>query len=127
MRTKLEIIQRAQNKWIEFKKVQITDQREEKKIIRVEEQKEWQSTDLGCIKMNVSSVCDKSCNKVGISIIAKDAKKRCVQAWPVARDRTIDPVVDEVDAVHIALLMAQQNGWNKVKIQVDIKNLANCL
>lgn len=91
MRTELEIIQRAQNEWMEFKEVQITGQREEKNIIRVKEQKEWQSPDMGCIKIKVSSACDKSYNKVGIGIIAKDAKKQCVQAWSIARDRTIDP------------------------------------
>lgn len=36
-------------------------------------------------------------------------------------------MVCEIDVARVALLLAQQNGWNKVKIQVDIKALAESL
>lgn len=119
----MEIIQRAQAEWIEFKEAKKMVHREEVRKIKVEEKKDWQPPAMGCIKMNVSTVCDKSCNKVGIGITARDENKKSVQAWSVARDWTINPVVAEVEAVRIALLMAQQNGWHKVEIQVDIKAL----
>lgn len=58
-----------------------------------------------------------------LGIIALENSRRCVQAWAVARDRVINPVVAEVNAVCAALLMAQQSGWNRMEIQVDIKTL----
>lgn len=59
--------------------------------------------------------------------MARDHNSRCVQAWAVARERVINPVAAEVEAVRTALLMAQQSGWRRVEVHVDIKALADSL
>lgn len=72
-------------------------------------------------KNNTYSIWDPSCNKIGLGILVSNNSSRCVQAWAIARERVINLVVAEVDAVHAALLLSQQSGWRKVEIQVDIK------
>lgn len=80
MRKESEIIQRAQHEWMEFKEVQLSNQKEEEKMIHEERQQEWQPAEMGTIKLNVSFECDKNCISVGIGIIARDTDKQCVQA-----------------------------------------------
>lgn len=64
---------------------------------------------------------------MGLGIIARDNLEKNVQVWAVARERAINPMVVEIDAVRVAILLAQQNGWNQVEIQLDIKALVECL
>lgn len=82
---------------------------------------EWQSPEPRTIKIKVSSSCYKSYSKVRLGIIVRDASRKCVQPWAVVRERAINPVVAEVDTVRATFYMDQQNGWNKMQIQVDIK------
>lgn len=126
MRTKLAIIQKAQQEWIEFKYNQLPSHQIEKRI-HVDRQQNWKAPAADTIKLNVSSVCDKNYSSVRVGIIARDAAKQRVQAWSVARDSTINPVVAEVDAVRIALLLVHKNDWKQVEIQLDIKALVECL
>lgn len=41
--------------------------------------------------------------------------------------RLLGIVVAETEAMHMALLLVQQNGWNNIEIQVNIKALTDCL
>lgn len=75
-------------------------------------QKQWQSPEPRTLKLNVNIVCDESCRNMGLRIIARDNLERNVQAWAVARERAINPMVAEIDAVRVVILLAQQNGRN---------------
>lgn len=46
---------------------------------------------------------------------------------PVVKDRVRNPVMAEMEAVRVALLVAHQNRWREIEIQVDIKAIAMCL
>lgn len=52
----------------------------------VDAQKVWNPPEAEGIKLNVSSINDKSCTKVGIGILALNWNGHCVQAWSVIRD-----------------------------------------
>lgn len=87
----------------------------------------WHYPEEGEVKINVSSENDGPSAGVGLGLIARDELGRTMQGWSVTREAVMSPVVAEVEAVRVALLLAQQNGWQKVDIQVDIKALAQCL
>lgn len=50
-----------------------------------------------------------------------------LQSWAVAKDGIEKPAVAELEVIRVALVVAQQSGWRKIEIQVDIKAIAECL
>lgn len=64
---------------------------------------------------------------MGVGIVAKDDQGRMLQIWAVHMRYVSNPVIVELEAVHIALVVSQQNGWRKVEIQGDIQAITACL
>lgn len=112
----MEVIQCTWSEWIEFKEEWEKERTEKPRKIQVKEKKQWQPLAPGCIKFNVSSVDNGGSKQMRLGIIARDDRGQTIQAWSVARDQIQSPVVANVDAVHVALLLAVQNGWDKVKV-----------
>lgn len=49
--------------------------------------------------------------KLGLGIIARNNTETALQAWwSVAREEVTNPVVVETNTIHVAFLVAQQNG-----------------
>lgn len=88
----------------------------------------WKPPELGGVKLNVSSICEGNRRGAGLGVaVARDDHGRLLQAWAVAKETVENPVIAELEAVRVALLVALQNSWRKVKVQVDIKAIANSL
>ena len=79
------------------------------------------------MKINVSTECEGAGEGTGWGLIARNDHGEVVQAWSVAREGRGLPVVAKTEAVRVALILAQQNAWRNVKIQVNIQALALCL
>lgn len=58
-------------------------------------------------------------------MIARNDVGTTLQAWSITKDRVNSPVVADIEAVCVALLVTQQN--RNIKIQINIKVLAHCL
>lgn len=106
-RTETKISQLVWEEWIQFKKEQNKGKKEMVRRIRLEKQRAWTTPDSRTIKVNVSSAYDPRGSHVGLGIIARDEHGRCVQALAVAKERVLNPMVAEVDAVRVALLITQ--------------------
>ncbi|XP_052172310.1 uncharacterized protein LOC127788238 [Diospyros lotus] len=127
-----EIIQKSLDEWTEFKLENITQTSEPQldKIPRRNvgsRQTNWQEPVEGTIKLNVCSSKLLPNGRVGLGIIARDEKGAMVQAWSIAKSGCFNPVVAEVEAVRIAQIVAQQNEWRSIEVQVDIKAIYDCL
>lgn len=83
----MEIIQRAWTDWIELKEEQVKGQKEKSRRILVKKKKGWQPSDLGCVKLNISSAGDGRGNQMGLGIIARDNSGQTVQEWSVVREK----------------------------------------
>ncbi|CAH2946075.1 MAG: hypothetical protein PPHERAN_6355, partial [uncultured Paraburkholderia sp.] len=85
-KSEVDIVRSATEEWMEYKDA--ADERKEKSQNRiiVEQPKHWEPLEMGVIKLNVSSVRDKGCQRVGLGGIARDGSRRIVHAWAVARD-----------------------------------------
>lgn len=68
------------------------------------------------MKLNVSSDLSADGTSTGLRVIARDRQGDMIQAYSVARDGSCNPVVAELEAVRIALLVALQNSWRKIEI-----------
>lgn len=64
---------------------------------------------------------------MNLGVIARDDLWNVVQMWSVTRDGSLNVVVGDLNTVRVALLVAQQNGWRDIEVQVAIKTLAGCL
>lgn len=53
--------------------------------------------------------------------------RRTVEVWAFAREIVINLVMEKDAAVQAVLLMAQQNEWRKVEIQVNIESFRESL
>lgn len=87
----------------------------------------WQLPDQGVVKLNVSSICEGQGRDVGLGIVARNSLGVLLQTWAVYLNHTNNPVIAELEAVRVALIVAQQNEWRRVEIQGDIKAMAECL
>lgn len=87
----------------------------------------WQVPEQGVMKLNISSSCGQEGNRVGLGVVARDDKGDLVQTWAVSLDYMVHPVMAELEATRVALIVAQQNGWRRVEIQGEIKAIATCL
>lgn len=125
--SELEVVQRAWYEWLEFKEIQERGQKVKERRIVPEVPKPWQPPEEGTLKLNVSSFAEGNRTKIGLGIIDRDYLGRTIQAWAATRDGSSHPVVLEVEAVRVELLLAQQNEWRKVEIQSDIKAIIECL
>lgn len=125
--SELKVVQRAWYEWLEFREIQARGQKVKERRIMPEVPKPWQPPEEGTLKLNVSSFAEGNRTKIGLGIVARDYLGRTIQAWAVTRDGSSHPVVPEVEAVRVELLLAQQNGWRKVEIQSDIKAIIECL
>lgn len=81
----------------------------------------WEKPAPGVFKLNVCSSCEGSGIGAGLGIVARDDTGHLLQSWAVVKDGVTNPVVAEMEVVRAALLVAQQNRWQDVEIQVDIK------
>lgn len=95
--------------------------------MQVEPPEPWQKLVTGTIKLNVCSDTAVDGKAGGLGIIARDSRGDMLQAWSMARKGNYNPVVTELEAIRLALLAAQQNGWGRVEVQLDIKAIAACL
>lgn len=84
----------------------------------------WKAPERGVVKLNVSLGDGKG---VGLGIVARDCTGSLLQTWAVFLDFTDNPIIAELEAVKVALVVAQQNEWRRVEIQGDIKAIAECL
>lgn len=101
--TELEVVQEALGEWLEFRAGQKKQQKENGSRVMMSMAV---SGDPGSVKLNVSSSWEEGGKGVGLGIIARNDTGTVLQAWSVARDAIINPVVDETDAVRVALLVA---------------------
>lgn len=125
--SEIEVVHKAIAEWTEYRDNQM--KREAGINVRRLEgfQNAWKYPEVGTVKLNVSSFWEAEDRPVGLGIIARNWLGNTLQASSVTRDALANPVVAEMDAIRVALLVAQQNGWRNVEIQVNIKALLNCL
>lgn len=62
------------------------------------------------MKLNVSSCCLGKESGVGLGIVARDSSSNLLQTWAMYLDYTDHLVIAELEAVRVALVVAQQNG-----------------
>lgn len=105
--TKNEIVKKAWGEWMEFKGDQIQKAWTNNRIEVGEMREVWQCRGAGEVKINVSSHCEGDGGEVGLGLIALNHIVATLQVWSVTRDRVHCPVVVDVEAVRMALLVAQ--------------------
>lgn len=105
---------------MEFKAKQTQKLKENIRIEMGERLEVGQYPGVGEVKINVSFSCEGTGEGAGLGLIATNDTGTTLQAWSITRDRMDSPVVADVEAVCMALLVAQQNGWRNIEIQVDI-------
>lgn len=50
-----------------------------------------------------------------------------MDAWSVSRERNFTPVEADMEAIRCALILAQQRGWRKLEVKLDVKALVTSL
>lgn len=127
-RTERDIIRKASEEWLEFKYAQPLNRQKEVCRMMIAPPMCWQKPDLGCIKLNTSSeTSNNSKGEAGLGIVARGDQGELLQFWSVVRDESHHPVATELEATRAALLLAQQNGWTRIEVQLDIKAIVDCL
>lgn len=110
MKTEKEVVQRAWKEWIEFNETQGKGQKQQKNKIWMGKKKSWEPPEMRIVKLNVCSSGDEESRQVGLEILARDCNGKTEYAWSVTRDKINNPMVCEIDATQVSLLLAQQNG-----------------
>lgn len=122
-----EVVQIAWTEWLEYKELHSQQQIPKAHNNTTERKMAWQPPDQGVVKLNVGSICEGQGKGVGLGIVARDSLGDLLQTWAVYLNYTNNPVIAELEAVRVALIVAQQNEWRRVEIQGDIKAIAECL
>ena len=125
--SEIDVVNLAWGEWLEYNAENGKKERESKVKERGTEAECWQKPELGTLKLNVCSECEGIGDDVGVGITARDDGGNLVQTWAIAKEQVLSPVATDLEAIRIALLMAQQNGWRRVEIQMDVKAMADCL
>ncbi|XP_027082645.1 uncharacterized protein [Coffea arabica] len=87
----------------------------------------WTPPPKGFISMNTDVSLNMQERKVGWGIVARNDDCVLVGAWAVSENRLGDPVVEEATAIRKALIVAKQNGWGKIVLQLDCKTIVDKL
>ncbi|WP_157056330.1 hypothetical protein, partial [Candidatus Burkholderia verschuerenii] len=111
-----EVVQRAWEEWMEFKEAQAEKTRISNKPILVRTRVRWTVPGPGIVKINVGTAEDRSKESSGIGIIARGEAGNIMLAMIVTRDSSLNPVVTELEATRLALILAHQNRWSKVEM-----------
>lgn len=104
--TENEIVQKAWEEWMEFKGDRIQKTWTNNRIEVREMREVWQCRGAGEVKINVSSHCEGYKRGVDLGLIGLNHTVATLQAWSVTRNRVNCPVVVDVEAVRMALLVA---------------------
>ncbi|CAI9099243.1 OLC1v1036028C1 [Oldenlandia corymbosa var. corymbosa] len=121
-----EVVNKAMEEWLEYEAhCQVLPSQIHH--TRVQQQLQWSKPAEGVIKLNVSALFQQYTGITGVGIVARDCRGSLLQVWAVARDRLQNPVVATLDAVRVALIFAQMNLWKNVQVELEVKNLVDCL
>lgn len=76
----------------------------------VTKQSSLEKPQQGVIKLNVCLANQESSSSVGLGVVARDDQGKVLQMWSATREGHYNPVVVNLDADKVALLLVQQNG-----------------
>ncbi|CAH2944887.1 MAG: hypothetical protein PCALPYG88_7425, partial [uncultured Paraburkholderia sp.] len=93
MKSEYDIVRSATNDWLEYNEAREIKKKKGSDTITVKPPMPWEPPERDVIKLNVSSVCDDDCMRVGLGGIARDTSRKMLYAWAVARDSAINTVV----------------------------------
>lgn len=88
---------------------------------------EWTKPEHGQIRLKASSLVEGQVRIGAVGITAMNEEKRIINAWSATREGMYTPVAAELETVRCALILAQQHGWRKIEVRVDVKAIASCL
>lgn len=123
----MEIVQHARAEWLEFKECEFIAKPQQTNRTGSIQQGKWRAPEKDVVKLNVSSLRAGRDKGVGLGIVARNCFGELLQTWAIFLDFTDNPVIAELEAARVALIVAQQNSWRRVEIQGEIRAIADCL
>lgn len=91
-----------------------------------QKQEVWKKPENGWIRIKVCSSTDDRYKRCALGITDIDEFGCITNAWFVSREGLFSPVTTNMEAIPCALLLAQQQGWKKTDVRLDVKTIV-CL
>lgn len=105
--TKQEVVQKACKEWMEFSSVNPQKQKLATSHIRVERRMAWKAPESDFVKLNVCSEIPRRSTGSGVGIVARNHDGEMLQTWAIFKEYVVNPVLAELEAIRIALIVAQ--------------------
>nr|XP_027122368.1 uncharacterized protein LOC113739352 [Coffea arabica] len=88
-----------------------------------EEDKRWIPSRERCTRINIDAIVQKSKEKVGWGIVARNFERKLIMAWAMPNKYLSVLVVEKALAIQMALIKAKQKGWKEIEIQSNCKTI----
>ncbi|KAK6136156.1 hypothetical protein DH2020_030090 [Rehmannia glutinosa] len=127
--TEKVIVECAVNEWMEYKNVVFVSPKTPKSVIpgKCSSVNELSCGNIvGLVSCEVSACVTKE-KSGGLGGVLRDECGNCIMAWSSFRDRTLGPVEAILLAVRHALVVASRVQQNKIRISIDVKEIARKL
>ena len=84
---------------------------------------EWLPPVEGFVKLNVDATLSTVEGVIGWGVVARQGKGELLKAWAGRGERHTEAVVEEANAIRLALVKAGRMGWRKIVVQSDCKGV----
>ncbi|XP_027067757.1 uncharacterized protein [Coffea arabica] len=126
-----KIIQKAMKEWMEFEEANkgkltrgnIQGTEAQQCTEQLQSQRESQTS----LMIKVHSHQDVRQKMVGIGITASDLSGRLQACWAMRERMSAEPMQDQAGAVRLALLNAISQGWRNIKVELESRELVECI
>ena len=93
----------------------------------LQQQEIWKKPDKDWMRINFGSIVSDGETGGALGITAMNDQGNVINAWAVAREGLFTPVAADLEAIRCALILAQQQGWRRIEMKVDVKAMVCCL
>ena len=123
-----EIIDKAQQEWIEYDAANESDTRTTSALeMERQVQQRWEPPKEGTMMINTDAAISAKMVRSGLGIIARNWRGVIVKAKGITDRRKGDAATEETLAIRSALEMAQGAGWTNIEVQSDCKYVVSLI
>ncbi|XP_027182178.1 uncharacterized protein LOC113780591 [Coffea eugenioides] len=123
-----EIIDKAQQEWIEYDAANESDTRTTSAPeMERQVQQQWEPPKEGTMMMNIDAAISAKMVRSGLGIIARNWCGVIVKVKGITDRRKGDAATEETLAIRSALEMAQGAGWTNIEVQSDCKYVVSLI